>query len=208
MVKTYGPMFSLDASGTIANAITFSKWKGRSYARQRVIPSNPKSVLQVSMRAMMKFLTQEWAGIESTPKGSWDERAAAANISPFNSFIGVNQSLWREFSTPSQTDPIPLTGTLPVAVLTSAVGGPAHMDVTFTITTPNDAWGVILFRSPTGTFTPSISNAIAVLPYTTAAAHVYTDSNLVAGAYYYDARWFTKEGVMGPDEGEVTGTAT
>lgn len=208
MVKTYGPMFSLDASGTIANAITFSKWKGRSYARQRVIPSNPKSVLQVSMRAMMKFLTQEWAGIGSTPKGTWDARAAASNISPFNAFIGCNQALWREFSAPSQTDPVPGTGTLPVAVLTGAVGGPAHVDVTLTITTPNDVWGVILFRSPTGTFTPSIANCIAVLPYVTAAAHVYTDSNLAAGNYYYDAKYFTKEGVLGPDEGEMMGTAT
>jgi len=208
MVKVYGPMFSMDASGTIAKTATFSKWKGRNYVRQCVVPANPKSALQVSVRAMMRFLSQAWVGVGSTPQGSWDDRAAALNVSPFNAYIQQNLQRWREFQAPSQTDPAAETGTEPVATLDSATGGPSYMDVEFTITTLNDVWGAILFRSPTGTFDTSRANAIRVIPITGTGTLVYTDSNLDAGDYYYDARFFTKEGLLGVEEGEVTGTAT
>jgi len=208
MVKVLGPMMSMEASGTIAKIATFSKWKVRPYVRQRVTPANPKSALQISVRQMMKFLSQGWINVGSTPQGSWDDLAAASQISPFNAYIGRNASRWREFQAPAQTYPAPETGTLPVATLDSAVGGPSYIDVTMTMTTLQDCWGVILFRSPTGTFTPSRANAIAVIEIDGTGSVVFTDSGLDAGTYYYDANFFTKEGVLGPDEGEVNGTAT
>jgi len=208
MVKVLGPMFSFEASGTIGKIATFSKWKGRPYVRQRVIPANPKSALQVATRAMLRFLSQAWTSVGSTPQGSWDDLAAASQISPFNAFIGRNQSRFREFQAPSQTYPAAETGDQPVATLDSATGGPSYMDLAFTITTLNDVWGVAIFRSPTGTFTPSRANCIAVIPVDDTGALVYTDSNLDAGDYYYDAKFFTTEGSLGADEGEVTGTVT
>lgn len=208
MVKVLGPMFSFEASGTIGNIATFSKWKGRPYVRQRVIPSNPKSPLQVSTRAMMKFLSQAWIDVGGTPQASWDELAAAAQISPFNAFISRNQQRFREFQAPSQTYPAAETGTPPVATLDSAVGGPSYMDLTMTITTLNAVWGVMLFRSASGTFTPSRGKCIAVVPVDGTGTLVYTDSNLAAGTWYYDAKFFTAEGLLGADEGEVNGTAT
>jgi len=208
MVKLNGPCFSIDASGSIADTITYSKWKGRNYARQRVIPANPKSALQVSVRSMMRFLSQAWENVGSTPQGSWEDRAAATNISPFNAYIQQNLQRWREFQPPAQTDPAPETGTDPVATLDSAVGGPSYIDLTMTITTLNDVWGVILFRSTSGSFSTSRSNAIYVLPVTGTGTLVHTDSNLAAGTYYYNARFFTEEGVLGAEEGEVNGTAT
>lgn len=208
MVKLTGPMMSFGASGTLAKTATFSKWHGRAYARQRVVPSNPKSVLQVSTRAMFKFLSQAWDAVGSTPKGSWVPAAAAGQYLPFNAYMSANGMRWKEFSAPSQTNPAAETGTPPVATLDNAVGGASHMDLTLTITTLNAVWGVILFRSPSGTFTPSRANAIAVLPVDGTGTLVYTDSNLAAGAYFYDAKFFTKEGLLGADEGEVTGTVT
>lgn len=50
MAKLTGPLFSMDASGSFAGAMVFSKWKGRNYARQLVIPSNPHSADQEAAR--------------------------------------------------------------------------------------------------------------------------------------------------------------
>lgn len=208
MVKLSAPCMSLGASGTLANSIVFSNWKGRAYARTHVIPSNPKSAMQVSMRAMMKFISQAWATVDPTPQGTWDELAAAGTYSDFNAYVSKNQMRWREMNAPSQSYPAAETGTAPVATLDSAVGGERHIDVTLTISTLNDVWGVILYRSPTDTFTPSIANAIAVLPVDGTGTIVYTDSNLAAGTYYYDATFFSKEGKLEAEEGEVSGTAT
>lgn len=51
MAKVTSPLMSLDASGSIAGAITFSKWKGRNYVRQLVIPANPRTAGQQAARA-------------------------------------------------------------------------------------------------------------------------------------------------------------
>jgi len=208
MVKVLGPMFSFEASGTIGKIATFSKWKGRPYVRQRVVPANPKSALQISTRAMMRFLAQAWAGVDPTPQGTWEDLAAASQISPFNAFISRNQQRWREFQAPSQSYPAAETGTAPVATLDSATGGPSYADLTMTITTLNDVWGVMLFRSPTGTFTPSRANCIAIIPVDDTGTLVYTDSNLDAGTYYWDAIFFSKEGKIEAEEGEVSDTVT
>ena len=212
MVKVAGPLMSFDASGTLAKTAVFSKWKGRNYVRKHVTPANPKSALQVSVRAMLRFLAQHWASIAALDQATWDALAAAAQISPFNAYVGRNGSRWREFQPPSDAYPAAEAGTLPVAALTSATGGPSYIDLLLTLTTQNDCNGVILFRSATGTFTPSRANAIAVVELDAAAfaagTLTYTDSGLDAGTYYYDAKYFTNDGVLGPDEGEVNGTAT
>jgi hypothetical protein len=206
MVKLAGPCFSMGASGKLGGALVFSTWKGRPLARKLVTPANPQSALQVSMRAMMRFLAQAWEGVGSTPQGSWEDRAAAGNYSPFNAFVSNNQSRWREFQAPGQTDPVAETGDLPVATLDSATGGVHCMDIEYSVDTANDVWGMILFRSPTGTFDTSLSNAIRVIPVSGTGTFVYTDSGLDPGDYYYDARFFTTEGSLGPEEGEVTDT--
>ena len=43
MAKVKGPLMSMEASGSIAGAITFAKWKGQAYVRGLVIPKNNMS---------------------------------------------------------------------------------------------------------------------------------------------------------------------
>lgn len=58
MAKVTGPFMSIDASGTFADVLTASKWKGRSYMRQRVIPSNPSTSGQESVRSILGTLAK------------------------------------------------------------------------------------------------------------------------------------------------------
>jgi len=53
MAKVTGPLMSLDASGTVGNTITFSKWNGKNYVRHRVIPQNRKTDAQASSRTFV-----------------------------------------------------------------------------------------------------------------------------------------------------------
>lgn len=50
MAKVQGALFSVDASGTYAGKLTFAKWKGVQYVRNRVDPSNPMTTGQVDSR--------------------------------------------------------------------------------------------------------------------------------------------------------------
>lgn len=79
MAKVTSPLMSLDASGSIAGALTFSKWKGRNYARQLVIPANPQTVGQQESRARMGAggRMASFLGLGSAAQVSFNEKAPA-----------------------------------------------------------------------------------------------------------------------------------
>lgn len=53
MAKVTGPLFSLDARGSVGKSIVFSFWNGANYVRSRVIPANPQSDGQAEVRTKM-----------------------------------------------------------------------------------------------------------------------------------------------------------
>lgn len=70
MAKVTGPLMSLDASGTVGNTATFSKWKGRNYVRLRVTPQNPKTEDQATSRTYLGALGQALSSILTRAKDS------------------------------------------------------------------------------------------------------------------------------------------
>ena len=194
MVKVRAPALSLDASGSLAGAIVFSKWKGRNYVRQLVIPANPKSVKQVSVRAMFKFLSQEWTNNSVAMKATWNDMADDAIISPFNAYMGYNQDRWRNGLTPCRDYPPSATAGVGNITFTSATGGIRMATLVLTTATNQDHFGALIARSTTTGFTPGFENLIGLLRCWGHEAHSYVDTPLVADTYYYRTRWFDDGG--------------
>ena len=114
MAGTTGPLFSLEASGTVGKTITYSRWKGRSYVRRRVIPLNPYEAGQVAARNMIRAFgnIQTWMNHETymsptaTERDKLKIRAITPDDQAWNGFlvksgIGANadvytaaQALW------------------------------------------------------------------------------------------------------------------
>lgn len=92
MATTKAPLFGLDASGTLGGSIVFSKWRGRTYVRRHAIPSNPRSGLQVGMRSVFKFISQDFSSLTQNQKDAWDALAAPDNITQLNAQIRDSQS--------------------------------------------------------------------------------------------------------------------
>lgn len=208
MAIVKGPAMSLDASGSLADAIVFSKWKGRNYIRQLVTPANPRSGAQTGFRASMKFLAQIWSGLTAGNKATWDDRAADGIYSNFNAFTSYNQLRWRNFLTPTKEDPAAEASTPATAPTGAAVAGVRMATVTLTDSgTPPD-WGYLLFRSLSTGFTPAISNAIAFFEWDVAGATVYIDTPLDPGTYYYRSRGFNDDGIAGALDIEFNVTIT
>lgn len=206
MVRVNAPALSLDASGSLAGTIVFSKWKGRNYVRQLVIPTNPQSGGQVGVRAMFKFLAQAWAGLGSTPQASWDDRADDMIVSPFNAFVSYNQLRWRNFTTPTDTDPATETGTAPTGPTGVATPGVRSMSLAITDGANAPDFGYAIFRSLTASFTLAFDNCIAVVDWDSGGVTTYIDTPLVPDTYYYNAIGFLKTGLEGADGTEFQGT--
>jgi hypothetical protein len=208
MVRLYGPLMSLDASGTIADSVTFSKWKGRNYARQHVVPANPNSVSQQSVRAMMRALSQIWNGLTAGNKASWQDRADQTIISTFNAFCAYNLNRWRSFKAPSKQDPATEVGAAPAAPTTAITPGVREIQLSIADGAPPPDWFWMIFRSTVTLFTPSFSNLVRVIPWG-ATPTVYIDTGLVTGIpYYYRIKGTLATGVSGALEAEKTGTPT
>ena len=197
---------SLDASGTVAGAIVFSKWKGRSYVRRHAIPANPQSGLQVGIRAMMRFLAPLWTSMPIT-NTTWIPLAETDRISPFNAYIRYNMQRWRQYKPPTDAYPADEGGTPPSAPTTTVTNG-VH-SITLTITQGSNPSDIFVIHRGNSGFTPSLSNVIAILPNENPA--VYVDHPLNAGIYYYRVRGalFTPaHGTWGALEAEVSGSAS
>jgi len=197
MAIVKGPAFSLDASGTLAGAVVFSKWKGRNYIRQHVTPANPKSGAQTGFRASMKFLAQNWSSLTPAEQATWLDRATDMIVSNFNAFTSYNQLRWRNFLTPSKEDPAAEISTPATAPTGAAVAGVRMATITLTDSATAPDWGYLLFRSVTTAFTPGISSAIAFIPWDSGGATEYIDTPLEPGTYYYRSRGFNDDGIDG-----------
>lgn len=208
MVKVTGPGMSLDASGSLAKALVFSKWKGRNYIRQLVIPANPKSGGQVGVRSMFKFLAQDWVNLSAAEQATWESRADDLVASPFNAFMSYNQSRWRDFNTPSRDDPAAEAATVPTGPTGVATPDVRAMTIVLTDGANAPDYGYAIFRSLTPAFTLAWSNCIAVVQWSGAATTEYIDSPLAADTYYYNAIGFMDDGTEGLDGTEFSGIIT
>jgi len=206
MVKVSAPMMSMDASGTIGKAAVFSKWKGRNYVRSHVVPHNPKSAGQIGVRAMFKFLAQQWKTNSLVTQNTWSTIASAMNISGFNAYMRQNQEHWRNFRAPSKDQAAAEAHTSGVLSTWAATLGIRQISLAITLTTANANWGAAIFRSGTTGFTPTWSDCIAVISVTGTSAVTYIDTPLVAGAYFYKHRLFTDDGKLSTASAEVTAT--
>jgi hypothetical protein len=208
MVKVQAPALSLGASGSLGGALVFSSWKGRPYVRSLVRPANPKSGGQVGMRAMFRWLSQQWASISAGNQATWEDRADQGIVSPFNAYMGYNGFRWRDFLGCTQHDPEAITDTNIVAGAGSAVAGVRSITVTQAVTTANDGWGIAFFRGLAPAFSTAFDNLIGISPVDGVNDVLWVDSPLEPDTYYYNMRAITDDGQMSAQIGEVNATVT
>lgn len=203
MARVSAPLLSLDASGTLAKAITFSKWKGRNYVRTRVIPANPRSGLQVGMRAGIAGYPGMWnLQMSAATRALWNAAVGSEAISGFNLFTRVSQKSLRNNYAPILSTTDQDQSDAPAAPGdAAAVQDGVDMDITWTVV--GGAFGILVFHSLTTPITAAIGNLIAVVRSNIA---LYTHRNPGVGTHYYDVRSYGEDGGVGAVEGEFSGT--
>jgi len=90
MARLTGALFSLAASGTIADTLTFAKWKGIQYARTRVIPANPRSAGQQEVRGIFSTLNEMWKRMPALARRPFDLAVRGLPLTARNKHIQEN----------------------------------------------------------------------------------------------------------------------
>lgn len=205
MVRVKAPLFSLDASGSVGKSIVFGSWKGRNYVRRHAIPANPRSGLQVGIRAVFAWIARNYASLSAADKSDWTDLALADNITPLDAQVRDAIDLarrnlgWRENTTDAHPAAIdaPTGGT--------ATAQPKTLVVTWVdpvANTPDSCWAI--YASLTTGFTPDISNLVGVVEQ---GIFTFTHANLTTGDnWHYRIRGLSKSGFLGTLCAQFEGT--
>ena len=89
MAKVRGPLYSISASGQIAQAMVFAHWKGIPWVREQFIPQNPKTAGQVAQRLIFTQGVTRWHGLTDDQKTLWQTgiERKGYTMSGFNYFM-------------------------------------------------------------------------------------------------------------------------
>lgn len=206
MARTKLPLLSLDASGSIAKSIVFSRWKGRTYVRRSVTPANPRSGLQVAMRAALTFITQYFHANFTTMTNAWKAASKVDNITPLNAAVREDQRrVRRGFGTVRYpTDTPGAVEAAPTSVV--ATGQIKNVLLTWADSAGAGDFCTFIYRSLTTGFTPGPSSLIAVIPH---GAQLYNDGHIISGTpYFYRLGGCEHGGTLGSLAVEVSATPT
>lgn len=134
MAKLTAPLLSMGAQGQIGDSIVFSKWKGIPYARQKVIPANPRTVAQQSNRTTFALLREMYKLAPATLREPWSAFASGRKFTGMNAFVGENLRVVK--GDPDLSDflgsPGARGGLPPATVAVVAGAGAGEVDVTVT----------------------------------------------------------------------------
>jgi len=78
-------------SGKVGKAGVFATWKGRQYRRSYVIPANPRTPMQQSVRNSFKNAVAAWHDFSAIQKEVYDYLASPQQISGFNLWVSRYQ---------------------------------------------------------------------------------------------------------------------
>lgn len=207
MALTKAPLFGLDASGTLGGSIVFGKWKGRTYVRRHAVPSNPKSGLQVGMRSVFKWISQDYTNLSAAIKARWKAIADVEQITPMNAQMRAAQQFARQNKGWVRDPAEALETTIDPPTGLTATAQPKSVSLAWTRPVANQGdYSVAVYQSLTGAFTRDISKLVLV--------QVVTDVNCVIAKlktgvpYYFEVCETGGGGLLGTASAEANATPT
>lgn len=90
MAHSTGPLFSLEAHGSLGDAITFGRRGKTNTIKRKNKPANPRTLAQIQSRAPIAIATAIWQQLADAPKESWAPLAEQKGVTNFNAFVSWN----------------------------------------------------------------------------------------------------------------------
>lgn len=142
MAKTTAPLLSFGATGTIADTMTFARWKGIPYARQRVVPANPRTAQQTQTRTAFSTASASWRLLPSLITEVWNAFATGRPLTGRNGYVGRYVEALRGAADLTGWIVSPGVRSAMTVQTFTAAGGTAsgEIDITYTLPPEPDGW--------------------------------------------------------------------
>lgn len=170
MAKVVGPLFSMSASGKLANSLVYMSWKGIDDVRQYVVPANPKTAAQQEQRGYFTDAVNDWhtAGYTADDVAAFDLAALAQKL-PMSGF-NIHQKYYVDDVVASKTW-YPLTSVAVSSITDSGASVAANV--------ASDQTGVLYYGTSKTTMNTSVAGTFDTDHYT------FSLSDLSSGTKYY-----------------------
>ena len=186
-MKWISPIFS-SLSGKLGGAVGTTSRGGTKVLRSLIIPGNPRSIYQTTVRLIMTSMAAAWASTLTDLQRSVWESISPPNSSGIDSFVKGNMQ--RLLGALARVDDAPATLALTTTpVLTVAVDASAHT-VTFTAVDALQAMNVYVSKPQNSSrlsqqFPETFAGKAAATVATITLAVTHPAYNLVAGDIVY-----------------------
>lgn len=192
MSKTIAPLLSFGASGQIAKTQVYASWKGRSYARRYVVPSNPNSVAQQETRNTFRWLTNVWKYMPAQALDAWAAYASSSRFTSVNGWIKQNLAALTEEADLANLVFSPAAGGGLAAAGIAIAPGSGQLAVTLTAPSLPTGWTISTSVAAAIRDQDPQSGALYVVSAAVdnSAPYVPTITGLTASELYQVGGWF------------------
>lgn len=194
MAKLTGPLLSFGAKGQLGKAMVTASWKGIPYARQYVVPANPRTTAQQAVRTTFALLREMYKLAPAALRAPWEAFVTGRPFVPVNKFVGENLRLvnGKTDMTDFEGSPGARGGLPPAAIAAAPTANPGEIAVTVTV--PDqlpDGWTInsavacgFPDQDPSGIFTgPLVTNVDLNDPYVPTLTGLPTATLCVVSAW-------------------------
>lgn len=132
MAKVVGPLHSSEARGRMGGLV-YNTWRGLNTVKQSTAPAQPRSALQMAMRATGVSLARTWATLTAAARADWNIYAAnhqetdgmgsPKRLTGMNWYLRLNQRLIKMAKTQITVFPAVAAPTSPLSFSTPSVVG-------------------------------------------------------------------------------------
>lgn len=193
MAKLSGPLLSFGARGQLGKTMVMSKWRGVPYARQHVIPTNPRTTAQQTVRKTFALLREAWKVAPAQVIDVWNTFAQGRPFLGVNKWVGENVRVLNGEMDMTNTifSPGAKGGPAPATVIIATGGAAGEIDVDWTLPVAPNGWTI--FGASIAAVPQQAPDEFFVGPFfgatVAAPALTYTITGLVAGDPYVVGIW-------------------
>jgi len=194
MAKTRAPLLSIDASGSIADAITYRRTKGTTTASHYAKPTGQPTPAQRDLRATIRSLSRYWRKLNTQFQEPWTFRAAGTIQTPTGLLTKINtDALYQAGAwTPIRQSIGQYHLPAPATVIATAGPSSGTLKVDVTAQTVPPGWTIDRMQGivmPIGNVYADIQPNVRLIgdtasPYSGTASTLQSGTPCVASAYF------------------------